>query len=647
MTNDFDLQVHPKRIAAGGVLLIEFTAPTGTYEIEWVIEGPERFTHREVTLALLVEEVAVTGPVECAGEPVRATLDTSPMVPGAWTIGVKLIQAGRTRRSRAAAAADPALGPFSAQTEPFEIMPRPFAAGDDVAVTMKRAEVIPTADQALWAMIRHSTDALRFDRYNEFMDFVMCGEDASREAALRARAGLDRVLYKSLPFPDVDAYRLLKVATEVFMMVHCGADLDQLDPDFDLDAESRRLNRTLSPGEIRSYWLRYLRKAPIFEGSGEHIRTLPYLDLIRMKLGDLPVIRSRWAGDDEDGAAACYGILAEKLTRPCFLELIWSYWHEEGMLVQTLNAIAWRFQNRPNPTTANDPLAAFEIDPLRPLNNFLWGYIQDAQHRLTVVRRAYEYDHHYGLPLAGGNAVPALRGADSRSRFVDAFHNLLHLCSIFYKEDDDTTVIADGFPVLNALREVHLLLTEGAHNQYRDLPWTARQEMLMQQWLLSRPEMREFLPGRVMVAYPERWMDRVETMKTLQCWTDNSILHFSTLGTFGEQILLGIRFGAWTRVNEPDHAANWARYWRAEVQGYVHSYRAVTGCDLTARLDATIPAVHLWHRMAERGVGRRSGELRAARRPSELDAARRPGEVGRARRSAELGGGQRSAELPR
>ena len=43
---------------------------------------------------------------------------------------------------------------------------------------------------------------------------------------------------------------------------------------------------------------------------------------------------------------------------------------------------------------------------------------------------------------------------------------------------DDTTVVADGFPVLNALKEVHLLLTQGAHNQYGDLPWTARQEML-------------------------------------------------------------------------------------------------------------------------------------------------------------------------
>ena len=42
---------------------------------------------------------------------------------------------------------------------------------------------------------------------------------------------------------------------------------------------------------------------------------------------------------------ACYGILRDRLQSPCLLELIWSYWQEEGMLVQTMNAITRRFQN--------------------------------------------------------------------------------------------------------------------------------------------------------------------------------------------------------------------------------------------------------------------------------------------------------------
>lgn len=104
----------------------------------------------------------------------------------------------------------------------------------------------------------------------------------------------------------------------------------------------------------------------------------------------------------------------------------------------------------------------------------------------------------------------------------------------------------------------------------------------MQQWLLARPEMRELLPTRIMVAHPEPWMGQVEAMNKLQGWTDTSVLHFRDLGVFGEQILLSIRYGAWTIVNVPDQAANWARYWRPEIQGYIHAYRAVTGIDLTA-----------------------------------------------------------------
>jgi hypothetical protein len=195
--------------------------------------------------------------------------------------------------------------------------------------------------------------------------------------------------------------------------------------------------------------------------------------------------------------------------------------------------------------------------------------------------------------------------AERRSKFLEAFHNLLHEAHKFFKESDDTTVIADGFPVLNSLKEVHLLLAQGAHNQFGDLPSTARAEMLIQQWLLARPEMREFLGGRIMVPYTEAWMDRVDTMKTLQGWSDVTITHFRDLGVFGEQILLSIRYGAWISVNDPVAAANWARYWRPEIQSYIHAYRAVTGVDLT--LDAPNedekakwflpPSVHLRRRL--------------------------------------------------
>ena len=206
---------------------------------------------------------------------------------------------------------------------------------------------------------------------------------------------------------------------------------------------------------------------------------------------------------------------------------------------------------------------------------------------------------------------------------------LLSITAAFYKRDDDTTIVADGFPVLNGLKEAHLILSQGAHNQFGDLPSTARIEMLMQQWILSRPEFREFLPTRIMVAYPEPWMDRVDAMKKLQGWTDTSVLHFRNLAIFGEQVLLAIRYGAWAEVNDPAQATNWARYWRPEIQGYMHAYRSVTGVDLSvdvtnARIDATLPSVHLVQRLTEqRRVRVTPGERRCSiSRPRSISASR-------------------------
>ena len=500
----------------------------------------------------------------------------------------------------------------------------------EVNVRLDRGRFDHTPDQALWTAIRYATDQLSYRNYEAFLEDVMCfdeGKAASADAvaAAKKREFRDR---RALPFPDIEPYRLLKIATEVFLTVHCGVSIPQTDPTVDplkttlckilkprLEQERGRYYRlSLSVQDILQAAKDYREEVGKHETNKGGVvvevpdYSIPYLAIIRRKLGDVPLRDMSPYGITTTGNPLnpewfelCYGILREKLTKPCFLELIWSYWHEEGMLVQSLNAISQRFQNvRGGP---GNPLGQLEISPLRPLSNLIWGYIQDEQHRLTVRRRVAEYDHHYGFNLYG-KAVPELSAADSRSQFLEAFHNLLNLCAAFFRQDDDKTIAADAFPVLNGLKDVHLILSEGAHNQYGDLPWTARQEMLMQEWILARPEFREFLPTRIMVAYPEPWMDRVDAMKKVQGWTDVSVLNFRNLGVFGEQILLSVRFGAWTDVNDRNQAANWARYWRAEIQGYIHAYRAVTGVDITdpsetmTRLRYVLPSIHLRNRLA-------------------------------------------------
>lgn len=555
---------------------------------------------------------------------------------------------------------------------PPDKVPVAFESGTEQQpfnVALSRTRIVDTPALPLYNIIRRSCDRLSFRAYKAFTDYVICDgplprrmpqglrdkwtaqRDSFRNAGVGAGGNGDRYPLTRLPFPDVEAYRLLKAATEAFMMVNCGVSFDRRQFDgLRLDVEEREERLGLDRGDTLSkLWSDYVVDArdgdgaqAMAGGNGQFVETIPYLALVREKLPEVPLTL---AADDRTEGELCYEILREKLTNPCFLELIWSYWHEEGMLVQTMNAISWRFQNRRGPQDV-DPLANLAIDPLRPLSNLIWGYVQDEQHRLTLARRVYEYNHEYGLTLFG-SAVPKVRAADTRSKFLESFHTLLHRASIFYKEDDDTTMLADPFPVLNALRDVHLLLAEGAHNQYGDLPWTARHEMLMQQWLLARPEFREFLPTRIMVAYPEPWMDRVDAMKRIQGWSDTSVRFFHDLGAFGEQILLSIRFGDWSNIFDREEAGNWARYWRQEVQWYIHAYQTVTGVDLSSdmqdvrqaelRPDRYMqPAFHLQRRLVQQrqsGLGRptrrafgRGGRIELEQ--GELSQSETPGHVG-------------------
>lgn len=463
----------------------------------------------------------------------------------------------------------------------------PVSLDRPVEVQLQRSQSNPSDDQALWVAIRNSTNGMGFEAYKDFIDRVLCQSDRAGELGeLEDPASVLLPERKRLRF-GVDAYKVLKAATEAFLILRCGIHDQLRNPrDYRESEERGRLGYPASLSQINERLRNYL-------GDG----TLPYLKTV---LGSI--------GSQDLSNPFCDTLVSGDPFRPtpCLLELIWSYWHEEGMLVQAVDAIAMRFQNKvPN---GGNPLTQLELSPLRSLSSLFWGYVEDKHSCLTVARRSYEYSHQYGLSLLG-RAVPAMRPADPRSKFLEAFHSLLRRVTVFYKEDADTTVIADGFPLLNSLQEVHMLLAEGAHNQFRDLPWTARVEMLIQKWLLSRQEMQEFLRGRAMVPYKESWMGPADTLRRLLGWGDTPVTHFRDLGVYGEQILLSIRYGDWVNVTDEDQAKNWGRYFKQAVHGYVCAYRAVTGVDLghsgserENRVNSTLPSVLLQRRLAQQGV---------------------------------------------
>jgi hypothetical protein len=457
-----------------------------------------------------------------------------------------------------------------------------------VEVHLMPADPRPPSDRGavpLWIAIRNRR--LDYNAYSRFINLVLCekgpppgGPDHSHYkaamATLRTNApnassqcGLGWVGH------GMNSYDLLKTATEVFLLLECGVFIATYhDPptapntpnDVIPGAETSRVSGNVADASVLQAALsKYL-------GANK----LPYIER---------VVKQTFGSDDfakvMHDFPFCEGVLASRVSCPCFLELIWSYWHEEGMLVQGLNAISMRFQNR-RISDGRDPLAQLELSPLRPLSSIFWGYVQDEQHRLSLSRRNYEYEHEYGIGLRGKAVPSSMRIADRRSKFIEAFHDLLYRCAQYYTQSANLQYNPDPFPLLNGLKEVHLILSQGAGNQFGDLPWTARVEMLMQQWILARPEIREFLGRRPMVAYPEDWMGAAESMKTLMGWSDTSIVHFRNLATFGEQLLLSIRWHAWGNENDPMAARDWAAYWRPEIQGYMHAYRVATAVDLSA-----------------------------------------------------------------
>jgi hypothetical protein len=446
----------------------------------------------------------------------------------------------------------------------------------DDGISVNSTKRMPTSDQALWTAIRGCTQKRAFDNYDKFIQTALCtrsGKAGSCEAhSSLVRNTSEAWLYRY----GSKGFALLETATEVFLLCRsccCNLKTAVEGAEIDVDEESARFDRPVTKQEIVDALGTYL--------SGDR---LPYVDTIVKNL--------QITGYTRDDFPFCQRTMRDT---PCLYELIWSYWHEMGYLAQTMAAITARFQNIR--VGGSNALAMLTVDPLRPINNLMWGYVQAGKDWLTVRRRAGEYGHEYGLTLQG-KAVGDITPADPRSRFLEAFHQLLGECAQFYKDDANKWIDPDPYPLLNSIIAVHLLLAEGAHNQFGDLPFVSRKEMLIQQWLLAQPPMTSFLQSRPMIPYDEPWMGQVDSMKKLMGWTDTSVIHFNRLAVFGERLLLSIRYGNWNdRDILPDQAANWAVYWRTEVQGYIHAYKTVTGVDLSgttvqqARVDATPPSV--------------------------------------------------------
>lgn len=406
-----------------------------------------------------------------------------------------------------------------------------------------------------WAAIAAVSQNVSYERYAEFIENVLCDCRGNRRMCdeLERLCAADERLFDNLGrYYGTYTYEDLKQATEIFLL--CNAH-HSCDP-------NRNDHEPLLPYPPLEY---DKFKAAVVTNANASLLKKAYAFLSSK---DVPTPFCK-----EMGAKL-------RCTDDMFLEYIWTFYHDIGMLEQTLKAISLRFQNKRTSLLKNQ-LEDLEISYLRPLTDLLWGYVNDEQHRLSVPRRTVEYAHQYGLAVTG-KAVQGVQSIDRRSEFLSAFHTLLLRCHTFFIETSNLTVQADTFPVQNALRDLHKILFDGAHNQFSRATFSSRVEFLIGQWLLGRPEMRLFLRGREMTPYVENWMAPVDAMRRLQGWGEDSVATYRDLAVLGERILLSIRYGEWNEDNiSAQDVRNWALSYKEDIQLYCHAYRAVTTVDLT------------------------------------------------------------------
>jgi hypothetical protein len=456
------------------------------------------------------------------------------------------------------------------------------AVAGPTEVTLARAASPATQDQALWIAIRNRVEAISFPRYAAFIQNVLCeglepgpaacGGGQGAMLGSFGSPGIEQRRAELMSRPSIfgaDAYQLLKLATQAFLAFEGGTSIEPPryggggDPTAD---EALRLGRPITLAEAREQLEAYLGTQIGTVGG----RGLPYLKRVVDAL--IP------PGARAEGSPFCEHTLRNRLHCPAMCELIFDYWQEQAGLMQAVNAVLLRFQNRRR--SAQDPLVNLAIDTLQPLSNLIWGRLQDEPQHLSVLRRAYAYQYDYGLELHG-RAVGELKPVESRTQFIEAFHTLLHKAAQFYVADADTTIVADGFQMLHALKDLHMVLAESFNNQSAEITRQARVETLIDQYLLSRKEMRDFLRGRVMVPYPQAWMPQLQSMNRLQGWWPNlGVSNFHILASTAEQLLLSVRYGDWTATIDQAAAVNWARYWKPELRNYLHAYAAISGVDL-------------------------------------------------------------------
>ena len=162
----------------------------------------------------------------------------------------------------------------------------------NLGVSLQRSNTASTEDVALWQAILNSTQQMSFGTYQKFMNELFFGQEAidlpafeDQRFSQKARQADRLCRVGQLPFPDGDAYRVIKAATEAFVLINCKVLPEPRPFDAARDAAYLRGRDLAVPSNLAQTFDEYLVNVP---PQGD---TLPYLAVI---LGKLPDLAANW-----------------------------------------------------------------------------------------------------------------------------------------------------------------------------------------------------------------------------------------------------------------------------------------------------------------------------------------------------------------
>src|SRR6202000_2012080 len=98
----------------------------------------------------------------------KARWHTENLPPGTYEIRLRAVEAPG--------------GPFLWESKSAFLVVQPHAGYTPLEVSLERSDIPRTADIALWEVIRESTQAISFNRYSDFIDWVVGGKEPPWDA---------------------------------------------------------------------------------------------------------------------------------------------------------------------------------------------------------------------------------------------------------------------------------------------------------------------------------------------------------------------------------------------------------------------------------------------------------------------------------